>query len=181
MPDLSMPKIHLPDIQLPEGLRDMNRHDIQNAIGDIRGPKMPKGIDLRDFDWSNLELPKALEGRLPRSIENRLPLRRRRNPILPLAALLAIGSMFVAAWWLITSPTAGSRVRETVDRIRIKVAGPRTDVTRYDNDENLGSLLPDPNQNRPSGEEETWPDTLADLEGSVVAGNGATMEHPASV
>jgi hypothetical protein len=180
MPDISMPEIHLPDIKLPEGLRDMNRNDIQNAIGDARS-KMPKRIEMPDIDLSKMELPKALEGRLPKAVEDRLPMKRRSNPILPLAALLAVGSMCVAAWWLITSPTAGLRVRQAVDRVRYKVTGKDTDVVLYDDDGNLTSLLPDPDQTRPSVEGETWPDTFSDLGDSVKAGNGATTEHPASV
>jgi hypothetical protein len=176
MPDISLPEIHLPDVKLPEGLRDMNRQDIQNAIGDIRS-QMPKRIEMPDIDLSKVELPKALEGRLPRRVEERLPVKRRTNPILPLATILAIGSMFAAAWWLITSPTAGTRVRETVDRLRYKLTGRPTEVVLYDDDGNLTSLLPDPNQTRPTVEGETWPDTLSDLGDSVKAGNGSTTEQ----
>jgi hypothetical protein len=180
MPDISLPEIHLPDVKLPEGLRDMNRQDIQNAIGDARS-KMPKRIEMPDIDLSKVELPRALEGRLPKSVENRLPIKRRSNPLLPLAALFAVGSMCFAAWWLITSPTAGTRVRETVDRLRYKLTGKETDVVLYDDEGNLTSLLPDPNQTRPSVEGETWPDTFSDLGDSVKAGNGSPAEHPASV
>jgi len=180
MPDISLPEIHLPDVKLPEGLRDMNRQDIQNAIGDARA-RMPKRIEMPDIDLSKMELPKALEGRLPKSVEDRLPMKRRSNPILPLAALFAVGSMIAAAWWLITSPTASTRVRETVERVRYKLTGRPTDVVLYDDDGNLTSLLPDPNQNRPADEAHTWPDTYSDLGDSVKAGNGSTTEHPASV
>ncbi|HEX5824452.1 MAG TPA: hypothetical protein VFY18_08355 [Candidatus Limnocylindrales bacterium] len=179
MPDLSLPEIHLPDVKLPEGLRDMNRHDIQNAIGDARS-RMQR-IEMPDIDLSKVELPKALEGRLPKSVEDRLPMKRRSNPLLPLAALVAIGSMIAAAWWLITSPTATTRVRQAVDRLRYKVTGQETDVVLFDDDGNLTSLLPDADQARPSVEGETWPDTLADLGEPVKAGNGSTTEHAASV
>ena len=188
MPDISLPEIHLPDIKLPEALRDMNRQDIQNAIGD----RMPKKIEMPDVDLSKIDLPKAVEARLdkvekaiskldlPKAVEDRLPGRKRTNPILPLAAILAIGSMFAAAWYLITSPTAGTKVREAADRIKARVSGDETALTRYDDDADLGSLLPDPDQTRPSVEAETWPDTFSDLGESVKAGNGST-EHPASV
>jgi hypothetical protein len=194
MPDISMPEVHLPDLKLPEGLRDINRRDIQNAIND----RMPKKIEMPDVDLSKVELPKAVEDRLkqvekkldsidlskvelPKAVQDRLPGRRRRNPILPLAAILAVGSAFAAAWWLITSPTATIRVRETADRMWRKVTGQETDLVRYDQDEDLGSLLPDPNQTRPSIEAETWPDTFSDLGETVRAGNGSATEDKATV
>ncbi len=189
MPDISLPEIHLPDIKLPEGLRDMNRHDIQNAIGD----RLPKKLEMPDVDLSKVELPKAVEARLsqiekainkidlPKAVEDRLPGRKRTNPILPVAAFVAVSSMIAAAWWLITSPDAATKVRETADRIRAKVTGAETGMVRYDDDADLGSLLPDPAQNRPSAEAETWPDTFADLGETVAAGNGSTTERPASV
>jgi hypothetical protein len=180
MPDLSLPEIHLPDVKLPDGLRDMSRQDIQNAIGDARG-RMPKRIEMPDIDLSKMELPRALEGRLPKAVEDRLPMKRRTNPILPIAALLAVGSMCVAAWWLITSPTASTRVRQAVDRLRYKMTGQETDVVLYDDDGNLTSLLPEADQTRPSIEGETWPDTYSDRGEKVTAGNGSSAEHPASV
>jgi hypothetical protein len=180
MPDISLPEIHFPDVKLPEGLRDMNRQDIQNAIGDARD-RVPKRIEMPDIDLSKMQLPRALEGRLPKSVEDRLPMKRRSNPLLPIAAFLAVGTMIAAAWWLITSPTAGTRVRQTVDRWRYKMMGNETDVVLYDDDGNLTSLLPDPNQTRTSNEASTWPDTYSDLGDTVKSGNGSTIEHPASV
>lgn len=189
MPDLSLPEIHLPDLKLPDGLRDMNRHDIQDAIND----RMPKKIEMPDVDLSKVELPKAIEARLdkvekainridlPKAIESRLPGRKRTNPILPIAALLAVGSMFAAAWWLITSPTAGLKVRQTADRLKARMSGQETGIQRYDDDGDLGSLLPDPDQTRPSVENETWPDTFADLGQTVSTGNGASIARPADV
>ena len=189
MPDISLPEIHLPDIKLPEGLRDMKRQDIQNAIGD----RMPKKIEMPDVDLSKVDLPKAVEDRfnqiekaisridLPKSVESRMPGRKKSNPILPVAAFLAVGSMIAAAWWLLTSPSATTKVRETADRIKNKVTGRETGVAVYDNDADLGSLLPNPDQSRPSVEAETWPDTFAERGETVKAGNGSTSEHPASV
>ncbi|MEO5941068.1 MAG: hypothetical protein ABIZ72_08750 [Candidatus Limnocylindrales bacterium] len=189
MPDLSLPEIHFPDIKLPEGLRDMNRHDIQNAIGD----RLPKKIEMPDVDLSKVDLPKALDDRLgqlekainkldlPKAVENRMPGRKRSNPILPLAAILAVGSMFAAAWFLITSPTASTKVREAADRIKSRVTGQETALERFDDDHDLGSLLPAPEQTRPTVENETWPDTLADLGETVSAGNGSSKEHAAGV
>jgi hypothetical protein len=189
MPDLSLPQIHLPDIRLPDGLRDMNRHDIQNAISD----RMPRKVEMPDIDLSKMELPKAVEDRLsrvekaiskmdlPRAVESRMPGRKRTNPILPIAAILAVGSMFAAAWWLITSPSASVKVRETAGRIKMRVTGQESGLQRYDNDADLGSLLPDPEQTRPSVENETWPDTFADLGETVKAGNGSGTPSTADV
>ena len=185
MPDFSLPEIHLPDIKLPEGLRDMNRHDIQTAIGD----RLPRKIEMPDVDLSKVDLPKAVDDRLsriekafgkldlPRAVEDRMPRRNRSNPILPLAAILAIGSMFAAAWWLISTPAASLKIRDTAARIRARVMGQETGLERYDNAGDLGSLLPEPDQTRPSLETETWPDTLADLGETVAAGNGSSAEH----
>ncbi|MEA2605889.1 MAG: hypothetical protein QOI00_646 [Chloroflexota bacterium] len=185
MPDLSLPEIHFPDIKLPDGLRDMNRHDIQNAISD----RMPKKIEMPDVDLSNVDLPKAVEDRLgkiekainnidlPKAVEDRMPGRKKRaNPILPIAALLAVGSMIAAAWWLISSPSASLKVRATADRIKAKVTGQETSMTRYDDDTDLGSLLPDTDQARPTVQNETWPDTFADVGETVSVGNGSS-EH----
>jgi hypothetical protein len=189
MPDLTLPEIHLPDIKLPDGLRDMNRHDIQNAIGD----RMPRRVEMPDIDLSNVELPKAVEDRLskvekaigkmdlPKAVESRMPGRKRTNPILPIAAILAVGSMCAAAWWLITSPAASLKVREAAGRIKARVSGQESGLQRYDNDENLGSLLPDPEQTRPSVENETWPDTFADLGNTVSERNGSAAPQPADV
>ena len=177
MPDISLPELHLPDVKLPEALRDMNRKDVQKAISDFNPPQLPKRIEMPDIDLSKIEMPKALEGRLPKSIEDRLPMKRRSNPILPLAALVAIGSMIAAAWWLITTPDAATRVRETADRLRLKLTGQPSDVVLYDDDGNLSSLLPDQGTTRPTIESESWPDSGD----AIRAGNGSMAEHPASV
>jgi len=187
MPDITLPEVRLPDLKLPEGFRDMNRRDIQSAISD----RLPRRADLPDVDLSKVELPKAVDDRLkqiekridsidlskvelPRAIEDRLPgRRRRRNPILPVAAFLAVGSAIAAAWWLITSPTATSRVREGFDRVWRRVTGQETALVPYDDADDLSSLLPSPDQTRPSVEAETWPDSFSDLGESVRAGNGS--------
>jgi hypothetical protein len=189
MPDLSLPAIHLPDLRLPDTFRDMNRHDIQNAISN----RMPRKVEMPVVSLSNVDLPKAVEDRLsrvekainrmelPKAVQDRMPRRKRPSPILPIAALVAIGSMFAAAWWLITSPTASVRVRGAADRIRARVAGPENGLQRYDNDVDLGSLLPDPDQTRPSVENEAWPETVADLGQTVSAGNGSSSPSSAGV
>jgi hypothetical protein len=164
MPDITLPEIHLPDVKLPEGLRDLNREDIQKSIGD----RLPKKIELPDVDLSKVELPKAVEDRLPR--------RKRSNPILPLAAVVAIGSLIAAAWWLITSPTAMLRVRETTDRIRSRlgVGG----VDELDAEDRLETLLPDAGEPRPTVDD-SWPATATDIGEEIRAGNGLGVDRPA--
>jgi hypothetical protein len=181
MPDISLPEIHLPDVKLPDGLRDMTRKDVQKAIGDITPPQLPRRIEMPDIDLSKIEMPKALEGRLPKAVEDRLPMKRRSNPILPVAALVAIGSMIAAAWWLITTPDAGTRVRHSADRLRLKLSGQPSGVVIYDDDGNLSSLLPDQPASRPTIESERWPDTDPLTGETIRAGNGSVGEQPAPV
>jgi len=172
MPDITLPEIHLPDVKLPEGLRDMNRQDIQAAISD----RMPRKIEMPDVDLSKIDLSKI---ELPKAVEERLPIRRRRsNPILPIAAFVAIGSLVAAAWWLITSPTAMVRVREGVDRFRSRMGW--TSIDEIDADERLDTLV-DTGDSRPSLENETWPNTTSELGDTVHAGNGSTTSTPTSV
>jgi hypothetical protein len=186
MPDITLPEVKLPDVKLPEGLRDMNRRDIQAALND----RMPKKVEMPDVDLSKVDLPKvdlakaqkSVERRLkdvdlPKAVEDRLP-RQRTNPILPIAAFLAVSAAIAAAWWLITSPTAALRVRESADRTWRKVTRQTTDLVRYDDDQDLASLLPDPSVDRPTAEEESWPDTFAELGQSVAADTKSTIERP---
>ncbi|HEY7132974.1 MAG TPA: hypothetical protein VH440_12020 [Candidatus Limnocylindrales bacterium] len=192
MPEITLPEVRLPDVRLPEGLREMNRKDIQNALNermpkkielpdvDLSKVEAPK-IDLSKIDLSKVELPKAVEERLPKAVEERLPNRSRTNPFLPLAAFAAVMAAIAAAWWLITSPTAATRVRETADRTWRKVTGQQTDVVRYDDDDDLRSLLPNPDQTRPATEQETWPDTFSELGESVRADTASTTDEPTGV
>ena len=179
MPEITLPDVKLPDVKLPDGLRDMNRRDIQSVLQD----RMPRKVELPDVDLSKIDLPKGVERRLqdvdlPKAIDDRLPGRRRTNPILPIAALLAVGAAIAAAWWLITSPTAAIRVRDTADRTWRKVTGQALDVVRYDDDDDLASLLPNPSVERPTAEEESWPDTFSELGESVSAGTSTTTDRP---
>src|SRR4051812_26613923 len=66
MPDISLPEVHLPDFRLPEGLRDMNREDIQKAMPDVRLPKidLPKRFDVsKEISKAAREADKALPRR----------------------------------------------------------------------------------------------------------------------
>jgi hypothetical protein len=191
MPDISLPDVHFPDIKLPDGLRDMSRRDIQSAIND----RMPRKVEMPDIDLSNVQLPKVVDDRLkmvekrldaidlstiplPKAVEKRLR-PKRRNPILPFAAILAVGSAFAAAWWLITSPDAAVLVRESADRAWRRLTGQELAMTRYDDDDDLASLIPTPDDTkvtRPTTESEAWPDTFSDLGETVTAGNGSATE-----
>ena len=135
MPEIDLPEVKLPDIKLPDGLREMTRDDIVHAARDVRMPKMdlPRRVELPDLDLSKVELPKQ--------IADRLPGRKRTNPILPIAGVLALGALIAAVWYLVTSPITGPRVRHAFYDLRSKVTGQRTDMVRYDDDLDLGSLV----------------------------------------
>jgi hypothetical protein len=141
MAEITMPEVKLPDIKLPDGFRDMTKDDIVRAAKDAskdvreaaRDVKMPKKIAVPDIDLSKVELPDE--------IADRLPGRQRTNPFVPLLALTIVGLVFVAAWWLYTSATTGPRVRRAVDDIRSRITGETNDLVRYDNDNDLGSLV----------------------------------------
>jgi hypothetical protein len=116
-----MPDIKLPEVHLPEGLRDMRREDIQQAMSDVRLPhvdvadvarNLPKNLKMPTVDLSKVELPAA--------IEQRIPGRRRRNPVRPvLLAGLVLGA---AAWLLLASPIA-PRIRRGIDDLRFRMTG----------------------------------------------------------
>lgn len=129
MPEITLPEVKLPDIKLPD-FREMTRDDIVEAAKDV---KLPKNIRMPDVDLSKIELPDA--------IEDRLPGRRRTNPMIPLLALTVVGLAVVAAWWLFTSATTGPRVRRAVDDLRTRMSGEPSDLIRYDDDTDLGSLV----------------------------------------
>jgi hypothetical protein len=142
MPEITMPEVKLPDVKLPDGLRDMTKDDIVHAVREV---KVPKTIKLPDVDLSDIELPDAIADRLPR--------RRGPNPLLPLLALTIVGMAVVAAWWLFTSATTGPRVRRAVDDLKSRMNSEPSDLVRYDNDADLGSLV---------SQQETGPATMND-------------------
>ena len=131
MAEITLPEVKLPDIKLPEGLREMTRDDIVHAAKDIHLPK----FEMPDIDLSNAHLPKQ--------VTDRMPGRRRTNPIVPIAVFVAVGAVIAAAWYFITSPVTGPRIRVAVNDLRSRMTGERTDLVRYDDDRDLGSLLPD--------------------------------------
>jgi hypothetical protein len=151
MREITMPDVKLPDIKLPEGLRDMNRADIVKAAQEVRD-SLPKRVELPDIDLSRVDLSKIdfSKVQLPSQISDRLPGRKRANPLLPLAVILALGAALAAAWWLITSPITGPRIRRGAMDLKARVTGESTDLVRYDNETDLGSLLTDENAGRTS-------------------------------
>jgi hypothetical protein len=57
-------------------------------------------------------------------------------------------------------------------------------MVRYDEDRNLGSLLPDDGRGkRPASTDETWPDTYRGAGDPIATGNGSTssIEQPSGV
>jgi hypothetical protein len=168
MPEINLPEVKLPEFKWPEGLRDMNRDDIVNAARDVR---MPKRSDLPDIDLSKIDLPKQ--------ISDRLPNRKRTNPLLPIAAFVAIGAAIAAAWWLITSPVTGPRIRHAVNDLKARMNGESNDLIRYDDDKDLGSLLADsPSASRSSMTSEPYKASsgMTDLGDGVPVGPGEMPE-----
>jgi hypothetical protein len=132
MAEITLPEVNLPEVKLPEGLREMSRDDIVRAAKDIH---LPRKLDLPDIDLSKAGLPKQ--------VTDRLPGRRRTNPILPVAIFLGVAAAIGAAWYLVTSPVTGPRVRVALSDLRTRVTGERRDLVRYDDERDLTSLLPD--------------------------------------
>jgi len=161
MPEITLPEVKLPEIKFPDGLREMTRDDIVQAAKDVR---LPKQFKLPDIDLSKVELPDV--------IEDRMPGRRRTNPMLPLLALTVVGLALVAAWWLFTSATTGPRVRRVVDDLRTRMQGEPSDLIRYDNEENLGSLLGQQGDTTRSQPYATEPFGTTDV-GEMGIGNGS--------
>lgn len=141
MPDVNMPDMKMPDVKMPDALRDL---------------EMPK------FDMSKVELPKQ--------ITDRMPNRNRRNPIRPIAAVVAVGGIVVAAWWLITSPFTGPRIRKTVKHLRSLMTDPAIEKIELEDQADLGSLLGDaPDAARSSIASDPYAKSngVADLEAAV--------------
>jgi hypothetical protein len=180
MREIVMPEVKLPDIKLPEGLREMSRDDIVQAAQDARSNMhMPRRIDLPDSDLSKVDLSKVDLSRidlskveLPKQISDRLPRRRRSNPLLPIAGIVALGAMIAGVWWLFTSSMTGPRVRSAVNDLKQRVTGDSTDIVRYDDDRNLESVLSDGGNGRSamSSELNSKTDSLSDLNNGVPAG-----------
>jgi hypothetical protein len=126
MPDISFPEVHLPDFKLPEGLRDMNREDIQKSMSDVKVPKidLPKRKDIsRELAKATSKATKELE-KAGRDIEKNLPRRSGPSP-LPFV-IFGMLSGLVVGWLLASSPTTGPRISSLVDEIKSRVDRWRT-------------------------------------------------------
>jgi hypothetical protein len=97
--------------------------------------ELPKRVEMPDIDLSKFDLPKP--------IADRLPQRKRSNPILPIAGLVALGAAVAAIWWLFTSAETGPRMRSGLTDLKARLTGQRNDLIRYDDEADLGSLLGD--------------------------------------
>ena len=178
MREITMPEVKLPDIKLPEGLREMSRDDIVQAAHDVRSNvHMPRKIDMPDIDLSKIDLSTIdlSKVELPKQISDRLPRRRRSNPLLPIAGIVALGAMIAGIWWLFTSSATGPRVRSAVKDLKQRVTGDSTDIVRYDDDRDLGSVLADGGNGRSAMGSEPYSstDSLSDLSNGVPAGQTA--------
>jgi hypothetical protein len=172
MPEITLPEVKLPDVKLPEGLRDMTRDDIVQVVRDV---KLPKNIKLPEVDMSGVDLPDA--------IAERMPGRRRTDPRIPLLALTIVGAVFAAAWLLLSSSTTGPRIRSAVDGMKRRMNGESSDLIRYDDETDLGSLVgtadawttptPSPTASDPYGIGSNGFDDAA----GVAVGPGATSDE----
>jgi hypothetical protein len=125
MPDISLPEVHLPDFKLPEGLRDMNREDIQKAMPDVRLPK----IDLKRSDISKMSKELAKAGR---EVDKALPRRPAPSP-LPFVLFGMLAGLFIG-WFLASSTVTGPRIGGAVDEVRGRVAKWRANDSLDDDD-----------------------------------------------
>ncbi|MFL5768837.1 MAG: hypothetical protein ACJ765_02025 [Chloroflexota bacterium] len=138
MPEITLPEVKLPDIKLPDNLRDMNKDDFVHAV---RETKLPKKVKLPDIDLTKVEVPDAMLDRMPDSIADRMPGRRRTNPLIAFLAMTVVGLALAGIWWLVASPSTGPRVRRAVDDLKTRMNGERSDLIRYDDETDLGSLV----------------------------------------
>lgn len=148
-----MPEIVLPEVRLPEvDLSKIKVPDVDRSKVDLSKVDVPKALeDGRKAveDWaSSIDLSKI--GSNLKAAPDTIAGRRRSNPILPIAVLIAVLSAMAATVWLINSPSAGPRIRSSADRAWRKVRGQETAVERFDDADDLASLLPDRN-GHPSG------------------------------
>ena len=108
-----------------------------------------------------------------------MPNRKRPNPILPIAGVLAVGAAIAAAWWLFTSSVTGPRIRTAVNDLKARMNGEPNDLVRYDSDVDLGSLVADPsNANRSSMSSESYDTSngVGDMGDAVAVGPGEMPE-----
>jgi hypothetical protein len=86
--------------------------------------------------------------------------------------------VIAGVFWLFTSSATGPRVRSAVHDLKSRMSGDRNDIVRYDNDDNLGSLLSDAGDGRSAMDSEPYSSTanLSDLSNGVPVGPGKMPE-----
>jgi hypothetical protein len=132
MPDISLPEVKLPKFELPHGLRDMTREDIQRAIPEIKLPDLQKQAE------KVAESAGRFAGDVGRNLDNALPRRSGPSPV-PFAVLGMIGGL-VVGWILATSPTTQPRIAAFMDWIRARIGDWRSGgMTDYDDDFETGT------------------------------------------
>jgi len=164
MPDISLPEVHLPDFKLPEGLRDMNREDIQKAMPDVRLPKfdLPKRSDI------SKELAKA-----GRDIDKAIPRRAAPSP-LPFVIFGMLAGLFIG-WFLASSTVTGPRIGGAVDEVRGRVAKWRANGSG-DDDEYDSQPAAFPDALRAPGGSDPYAANLSERGTGVGVGPGAMPE-----
>ena len=117
MPDITLPEVRLPSIRLPEGLRDMNKEDIQKAVSDVQLPKidLPKRSDVAK------ELAKASKGleKAGKDIDKMIPRRAAPSP-LPFVIFGMLAGLFVG-WFLASSSVTGPKIGALAEDVRGRV------------------------------------------------------------
>ena len=114
MPEIKFPEVRFPEIKLPEGLRDMNREDIQKAVSDaMPDVKLPKRSDIQRSQKD-----------LQKSLEKALPTRSGPSPV-PFAVLAMLGGLIVG-WILATSPLTAPKINAAMGAARQKIDEWRT-------------------------------------------------------
>jgi hypothetical protein len=117
MPDITLPEVRLPSIRLPEGLRDMNKEDIQKAMSDVQLPK----IDLPKRSEVAKELAKASKGleKAGKDIDKMIPRRAAPSP-LPFVIFGMLAGLFVG-WFLASSSVTGPKIGALAEDVRGRV------------------------------------------------------------
>ncbi|MFL5679070.1 MAG: hypothetical protein ACJ77B_00545 [Chloroflexota bacterium] len=137
MPDISFPEVRLPEFKLPEGLREMNREDIQKAIPEVHLPSitLPKRGDVsKELAKAAKEIDKA-----GKELDKALPRRAAPSPI-PFVVLGVLAGLF-AGWFLATSPTTAPRIGSLMDGLRARIDSWRNGSDLDDEDLELGSSV----------------------------------------
>ena len=167
MPDISFPEVHLPDFKLPEGLRDMNREDIQKAIPDVHLPK----IDLPRRSTISKELARAGKEieKAGRDVDKALPRRSAPSP-LPFVVFGLLAGLFIG-WFLASSTVTGPRIGGLVDDVRVRVDRWRRNEGDGDSADAEPAAFPDA-----PGARERFAGAMSEQETGVGVGPGSSPQ-----